>query len=188
MKKFCTLFLALAALFLSCTREPLAGTEETGEMVDVTISAAIPELMTKASIDSDGAGAKVNHWIMEVRDKHSNLYTRQEHDAGEGVLSHQFTVRLVKNHTYDFSFWADTKGAYVTDDLTEVSYADYGANLDSRDAFSCNVNHKSSGPENLNATLMRPFGQLNIIQLTLKTFMRPQANLSMLSLLPQTLS
>lgn len=163
MKKYLLLIASAALLLAGCQKEQFAGGKADGEMVEVTFTASIPGTMTKAAIDEDGAAACINHWIMEVRDASGNIFNRQEKDGSVGDKTQTFTVRLVKNHTYDFSFWADTKGAYNTDNLTAVSYVDHVANKDSRDAFSCNKHYTSSASEAVEAELKRPFGQLNII-------------------------
>lgn len=171
MKKVLLLLASAALLIVGCNKELVQSSPEDAETVDVSFSAALDntERLTRAVADNDGNAAKVNHWVMEVRDAHNDLFIRQEKDADEGVLEQTFSFKLFKNQTYSIQFWADTKGAYVTEDLTAISAVGSVANVDSRDAFSANVEgYKSEKSEAKSITLYRPFGQLNIITTDLK--------------------
>ena len=167
MKKTLFLLASAALLFAGCAKEQIATSANDGESVEVSFTAMLENSeYTKAAIDNDGAAAKVNHWIMEVRDSHNDLFTRMEKlpsEVTEGSLTQTFNLKLFKNQAYTIQFWADTKGAYDTDDLTAISTIGSVANQDSRDAFSANVEYTSSKSESKNVTLSRPFGQLNII-------------------------
>ncbi len=171
MKKALLLLASAALLIVGCNKELVQSSPEGTETVEVSFSAALDntERLTRAVADNDGNAAKVNHWVMEVRDAHDDLFIRQEKDADEGVLEQTFSFKLFKNQTYSIQFWADTKGAYVTEDLTAISTVGSVANVDSRDAFSANVEgYKSEKSEAKSIILYRPFGQLNIITTDLK--------------------
>jgi len=160
------LFLASAALILAgCAKESLKNDSlENGELTTVTFTAGLDGQNTKATIDNDGHAAKVNHWIMEVRDEQNDLFIRQEKkNVTAGTLTQTFTFDLFKGQDYTLQFWADTEGAYDTGDLTAISTADTTANVDSRDAFSANVKYTPTSHESKSVTLYRPFAQLNII-------------------------
>ncbi len=73
---------------------------------------------------------------MEVYDKQGALYDRQEKDS-QASLTDTFNVVLVKNQTYKFVFWADTKGMYDTESLMAVKSISQDAGRDCRDAFCC---------------------------------------------------
>jgi len=169
MKKVFLLISSALVLMLSGCVKEVATNENSGEEVSVSFSMSLPEVSTKATADGDGAAVKVNHWIMEVRDAQNDLFIRQEHDAKEGVKSHTFKFNLFKNQTYTLQFWADTKGAYVTADLTAITASDAIGNKDSRDAFSANVSYKCERSESKTITLYRPFAQINVITTDLES-------------------
>lgn len=168
MKKALLLIASAALLFAGCAKEKsMVNATDDGDMVEVTLTTLLEnaESGTKASADNDGHAAKVNHWVMEVYDAPGSLFYREEKKkVPAGTLSQTFTFSLFKNQTYTILFWADTKGAYDTAVLTEVSVVGSEANKDSRDAFSAVVeDYTSSSSESKSVTLHRPFGQLNII-------------------------
>ena len=168
MKKTLLLLASAALLFAGCAKEQIAASIDDGESVEVTISAQLQNAeQTKASWDNDGNGAKVDHWIMEVYDAQGKLFDRQEKTDQSG-LTNTFTVVLVKNQSYKFAFWADTKDSYNTADLRAVKTVSTVAGLDSRDAFFAKVDYTSSKSETITAKLYRPFAQVNIVTLDLK--------------------
>ena len=168
MKKTLLLLASAALLFAGCAKEQIAASVDDGESVEVTVSAQLQNAeQTKASWDNDGNGAKVDHWIMEVYDAQGVLFDRQEKTDQSG-LTNSFTVVLVKNQSYKFAFWADTKDSYDTADLRAVKTVSTVAGLDSRDAFFAEVDYTSSKSETITAKLYRPFAQINIVTLDLK--------------------
>jgi len=171
MKKLLFILSAAALLFAGCAKEMLSSNIGEGEQ-DVTFTVGVEANVTKAVADGDGAAENVNHWVMEVLDADGDRYNYQEEDATAGVLTHTFTVRLVKGQTYNVLFWADTKGNYDVTKLTEVKLADqttYAANLDARDAFSAVVaNFESTQASSQTVTLKRPLAQMNVIFTDLK--------------------
>ena len=167
MKKYLLLLASAALLFAGCAKEQIAASVDDGESVEVTVSAQLQNAeQTKASWDNDGNGAKVDHWIMEVYDAQGVLFDRQEKTDQSG-LTNSFTVVLVKNQSYKFAFWADTKDSYNTEDLRAVKTMSRKAGKDSRDAFFAEVDYTSSKSETITAQLHRPFAQINIVTLDL---------------------
>lgn len=168
MRKALILFACAALLFANCTKEQTVGNEDNGDTVVVTVNARLlNEEQTKASWDSDGAGACVDHWIMEVYDKQDKLFDRQEKTAQSG-LTNTFSVILIKNQEYKFAFWADKQGSYKTEKLTEVQTVSNVAGLDSRDAFYAKEEYTPDKGTTISAKLYRPFAQINIVTLDLK--------------------
>lgn len=166
MKKTFLILASAALLFAGCAKEQVAGTEDNGNEVTVTFTTNLVSDATKAVADNDGHAAKVNHWVLEVRDAQNELFYEEERDVTAGTpeaLVQTYNLKLFKNQTYSLQFWADTKGAYNTDDLTAISTIGSVANVDSRDAFSANVDYTSLVSESKDVTLTRPFAQLNII-------------------------
>lgn len=171
MKKI--FFLAAAALTLlsACTKAPVAveTADEETSMVEVVLS--IPDDMTKASFDSDGRGALVNHWVVEVRDcSHPDMiFYRAEKDAEAGVHKQTFELMLVRNQTYDIAFWADTKGCYDVSNLTSATVLSQVGNADKFDAFCCcKSSYLCTGHASISAVLLRPLSQVNFISTDLK--------------------
>lgn len=168
MRKALILFACATLLFADCTKEQTVGNEDNGDTVVVTVNARLlNEEQTKASWDSDGAGACVDHWIMEVYDKQDKLFDRQEKTAQSG-LTNTFSVILIKNQEYKFAFWADKQGSYKTEKLTEVQTVSNVAGLDSRDAFYAKEEYTPDKGTTISAKLYRPFAQINIVTLDLK--------------------
>lgn len=164
------LFIASAALLCAgCAKEagPVDATEE-GQTVTVSVSASLSGTdLTKAVIDNDGNAAKVDHWILEVRDAQNVLFCREEKDANAGTLQQTFSVSLIKNQTYKLLLWADSNGGYYnTADLTDVklvSAAGYVGNIDARDAFSACKEYEAAKKGNISVELYRPFAQINVM-------------------------
>ena len=171
MKKIFLLIASSVLLLAGCTKESkLSDTVAEGETVTVKVMAQLENAVpaTKASWDNDGNGAKVDHWILEVYDAQGMLFDRQEKENQTG-LTNSFEVILVKNQTYEFAFWADTKGAYKTDDLHTVAVNYTKVGLDSQDAFFADEDdYVSKKSETVNVTLRRPLAQLNIVSLDFK--------------------
>lgn len=168
MKKTLLLLASAALLFAGCAKE-LESPDVGGDTVEVSFTAAVPNQATKATIDNDGAAAKVNHWLMVIFDKDGNIFGKDERDnVTAGTLTQTFgPIRLVKNQTYQVVFWADTKGEYTIttgDSKTfTVKPAANTASKDSRDAFTYSQSYTSSTTETVSAKLYRPFAQMNVI-------------------------
>ena len=181
MKK--TVFILFAAVFafVGCNKSVEEG---AGETVSASFQIST-EMTTKATLDGDGQGVKVNRFIMEVwhvtgsgASQVSELYTRQvkygtQITAGTNISNPaktNFTVSLVKGQDYDLLFWADKgddQGAdvyYNTSDLHNVVLGAYTGNDDRRDAFSqCVTLINVTSDPSTSVQLERPFAQLNII-------------------------
>ena len=164
MKKTLLLLTCAALLFAGCKKEQPIGGEADGSQVTVTFTTNLTTTgVTKAVADGDGNATKVNHWVLEVRDSQNDLFYEEERDVTAGTLQQTYELKLFKGQTYSLQFWADTKGAYNTGDLTAISKSGLTANADSLDAFSANVDYTSLVSESKDVTLYRPFAQLNII-------------------------
>lgn len=165
MKKALLLLASAALLFVGCAKEQMKGSE--AETVNVTVSAGLDGLTTKAVIDGDGKADSLDHWVIEVRDtlQKDVVYYWTEKAGEKGVTTQTFDLTLVKGHTYDIAFWADKDGCYNTDTLKQVSFIDTTkvGNSDSYDAFFACKRFKADGTASLSATLFRPLAQVNII-------------------------
>ncbi len=179
MKKLLLILASAALLFTSCAKEELNNGAASGNNITLTVNAAVPgqaQTQTKAVWDNDGNGDVVDHWIMEVYDKENKLFTRQEKENQSG-LTNTFTVTLIKNQSYKFVFWADTKGAYKTESLTALEAVGNVAGKDSRDAFYCMKEYTSNTNNDvLRAQLKRPFAQLNVVTIDTKTLYETMGN------------
>lgn len=164
MKKTLLLLASAALLFVGCAKEQMKGSG--AETVNVTVTAGLDGLTTKAAADLDGNAAKVDHWVFEVLDAGGKLFYREVRTPSTGTLSQTYNISLIKNQSYDLLFWADSAGVYYnTDNLQEVSLktpATYEANRDSRDAFSASKNITANGSP-ISVELKRPFAQINVI-------------------------
>ena len=181
MKKTVFILFAAALAFAGCNKSVEEG---AGETVSASFQIST-EMTTKATLDGDGQGVKVNRFIMEVwhvtgsgASQVSELYTRQvkygnQITAGTNISNPaktNFTVSLVKGQDYDLLFWADKgddQGAdvyYNTSDLHNVVLGAYTGNDDRRDAFSqCVTLINVTSDPSTSVQLERPFAQLNII-------------------------
>lgn len=155
-------------------------TDGTGDGI-VSLSVSIPGFATKAAIDGDGMGAGVNHWVVEIYDvqRPSQVFYYEEKDGDEGVLTQTFNLYLVKDQTYDIALWADHKGCYDTDTLSDVSVISQTGNKDEFDAFCyCIKDYTCTGTNDISAVLTRPMSQINFIATDLddlETFSTPEA-------------
>ena len=157
--------MAVAVLFTaSCAKEDISSSIGGGE-VEVTFSASLPELGTRAY--ADGANAGILYY---------NVYDAATNEAlplisGFVTGSKVFTVNIpmLKGMTYDIVFWAQKEGTdYYTligKELTVKFDANKkNANDNDRDAFYAYVNDfnpATAQNEDTQISLYRPFGQLN---------------------------
>lgn len=164
MKKLIYAIASLALILTGCAKEINETGALDGDSVKVSVSTMLENAQpaTKATWDNDGNAACVDHWIMEVYDAQGVLFDRQEKE-GQSGLTNTFDVVLIKNQSYKFAFWADTKGMYETSDLRAVKTVSRKAGRDCRDAFFCEKDYKSTKSETLEAKLYRPFHQINIV-------------------------
>jgi len=166
--------LTVLLLLSSCTKE----NQWSAATFDVVIPDSAP---TRGSADGDGAGAKINRFIMQIW-MDGVIFRTEIGTAPEGTRQYTFkSVPLTDNHVYDFLFWADcgnqdgTDRYYNTSSLKNVSIKDMtAACLDATDAF-CNqpdallpegqklIGQKVKGEFTRTILLKRPLAQLNII-------------------------
>ncbi len=166
MKNIFRILMAVAVLLTaSCAKEDISSSIAGGE-VEVTFTANIPELGTRAEY---GAGEQVNTLRYYVYDGNTLLSDLSgEQDIAVGVPT---TVNLVllKGMTYNIVFWADCDKVYNYDTASKsvtVDYAAVEANDEKRDAFYKFVaafDPATATSEDTNIVLTRPFAQLNAI-------------------------
>lgn len=166
MKKFILPILAVLGLLCGCQKSA----SSSGE-VDVTLNVT-PSVVSKATLDGDGAAANVNRYILEIyTDNGATFYNRLSQGVTAGTTSAQFTFKLVVGQTYTFLVWADCANAdgsdlyYKTDvNLKEVAMiGTYVGNNDERDAFCASETIPVNAAITKTITLKRPFAQLNIV-------------------------
>ena len=193
MKKliYCAAAIAMAFFAGSCQQEML---EPVAQETTVTYSVELPKLQTKAI----GDGFNVDQLVYEVwKTEGKNVRdltdvtqaTRLYHETAkmekiDGEQKTIITLNLVHDQNYTILFWAqnsqavvDANGqkvpAYVTDDLTNVSYAkevtadgSYLSNNENMAAFykaEFLTAEEIERPNGIRRTeLKRPFAQLNI--------------------------
>lgn len=173
MKRVLFASLLSVALLTSCQKEQQFVSASAGDEVITTISVSMaPE--TKATIDNDGAAAKVNRCILEVYS--NNKVYRHVETTVDDNLTATFQLPLVISQKYDFLFWADcatldtsiqkfTDLYYNTQSLKAVTIIDENSgNLDAKDAFFCYDHDVTfTGKDEKNYVLRRPFAQVNIV-------------------------
>ncbi len=164
--------MAVAVLFTaSCAKEDISSSIGGGE-VEVTFTANLPELGTRAEY---GDGTQVNKLRYYVYDNKGTLLSDLSKQKGYGVgikVGTPTTVNLVllKGMTYNIVFWADYNELYDYDPETKKinveNFASVTANDETRDAFYAYVTidpAEEKAEEKANVTLRRPFAQLNAI-------------------------
>ena len=165
MKNIFRFWMAVAIIFgaVSCAKEDISSSLAGGE-VEVTFTANLPELGTRAY--ADGANATLlRYWVYDASNG-QELTALSNEVVGSGTFT--FTLPLIKGMTYNFALWADKnvgtlenpQGLYdVNDGIVTVDYAK--ANDNNRDAFYGFV----EGFDPLKSTpkfyLHRPFAQIN---------------------------
>ena len=189
---FYTRVLLLVALAAACGHDTEIGGAD-GSADGVTLGAAIDRGLSRGGTLAVPDGHKLRH-VLEVWTTGDNaaLVHRDERVTADGAGSVRFEFRLTGNGAYTALFWADfvkedaatsagtspNGDAYTryadnhyatTPDLMHVALADagnaYTVNDDSRDAFFARVDiEKGTGAYKGNATLVRPFGQLNLAE------------------------
>lgn len=176
--KILTYLLALAAIALgliSCQREDPNG---DGSATDVTISVILPESPAAKSLENPGDGTLVNRCILEIYEEGA-LYGERMYADVES-MSAQFSTRLITGRTYSFVFWADYAEGSEADGFSDVYYNTeqgltdivlnedaYLNNTDETDAFYGSFEQRIVNGGELNFTLNRPSGQVNLFTLDL---------------------
>lgn len=171
---YCLLALtAISLSVVSCQRDDLKDNGTNGE---VTISVVVPNAPTVRSAENPGDGTLVNRCILEIYENNELYGERMYADITPGSLTAQFSARLVTDHTYTFVFWADHAEGSAETGYTELYYNtenglsdirlitdEYVNNNDERDAFYLTESKTITSAEDLNFTLRRPSGQVNLV-------------------------
>lgn len=190
MKKALLLIASATLLLAGCAKEQLK--DSGAETVNVTVTAGLDGLTTKAVIDGDGKADSLDHWVIEVRDtlQKGVVYYWAEKSGEKGVRTQTFELTLVKGHTYDIAFWADKSGCYDASNLKQLSFTDITkvGNSDSYDAFFACKRFTASGSTAMTATLYRPLAQVNIITTDLPKLQAGKTETAYLSYKPNTFS
>ncbi|MBE6195409.1 MAG: hypothetical protein E7140_06760, partial [Rikenellaceae bacterium] len=170
MKK---LFLSLAAIVglfaVSCTTDATSDVQVVGEEGVVNFTLQAPTLGSRAVDINDGK--KATELTYAIYDEAWNHLQTYEAEFENGSLVKELSLRLVKNKTYNFVFWAQNPNVtcYTMDFETagqkpsvSVNYDALVANNDNYDAFfgqelALTVN----GTVNKTVYLKRPFAQIN---------------------------
>ena len=157
--------MAAAVLFgaASCAKEDISSSIANGEQVEVTFTANLPELGTRAI----GYGEHANKLFYNVYEHGSDtpltaLCGIETSTTGKFYV----TIPMIKGMKYDIVFWAQNAdcGYYTLEGKkVNVVYNGKDANDDTRDAFFYFVNEfdptNPAGKDDVK--LRRPFAQLN---------------------------
>lgn len=168
------LLAAIMDIILSgCAKETLVA---DGGDVTIDVSARIETAATKAVSDYDGNGANVNRCILEIF-YGDELYKRMESPVSGNSATFS-NVPVVAGKQYQILFWADCGGDGLADKYfaTDASLktvavvkdafveALASGDNDKLDAFFYSDNYTvPQAGGSYNATLKRPFAQLNVI-------------------------
>ena len=158
--------MATAVIFsvASCAKEDISTTLGKGQ-VEVTFTANLANLNTRAGVETFGKGKNVDVLYYYVYDAANDAYLSALSSSVERGTDGKFTFTLpmMKGMLYDIVFWAQAEGApYSYDPATKVISVTYGAsNDDTRDAFYKFENDfdPTAAPQTIQ--LYRPFAQLN---------------------------
>ena len=168
MKKFAFLLSAIVALFATaCIADATSDVQVSGEECDVVLSLQAPSVDSRAEA-TIGKGLTASELKYAIYDADWKLLKEDGATLEGSPLATTLQLRLVKNKTYNFVFWAQTPGK----DFYSVSFEDENptitvnnyttaANDDSRDAFFGKTSLTVSGTMNETVYLTRPFAQIN---------------------------
>jgi len=158
--------MAVAVLFTaSCAKEDISSSIVGGGEVEVTFSASLPELGTRAYADGTNAGIL----YYKVFDNATNEALPLISGSVKGSKVFTVNIPMLKGMTYDIVFWAqkETDDYYtlIGKELTvKFDENKKNANDNDRDAFYAYVdgfNPATAKNEDTQISLYRPFGQLN---------------------------
>ena len=146
---------------VSCAKEDISSSLAGGE-VEVTFTANLPELGTRAYGEANHAGILFyNIYEANTDNKLDDLCGSVESETN----TFKFQVPMIKGMTYDIVLWAQNKdcGYYtlVGKQVTAV-YEGKNANDDTRDAFYYFKEDFSPTAPAVVIPLTRPFAQLNV--------------------------
>ena len=181
--------MTVAVLFTtSCAKEDISSSIANGETVEVTFTANLPELGTRA-IGKGESATTLKFFVYEYQNEgvigtylpDVKMYTADDNEGTNTISSEtthfNFSLSLIKGMKYNIVFWADKGGdnspysvdgtGYVT-----VNYTGASANDDSRDAFFGVLKNFDPAAADAPQTardikLTRPFAQLNAATLDL---------------------
>lgn len=172
MRKINYLFIALLAMLVvaSCAKDDTLSADRDGNEAMVSFKLNVPSGLQTRAI---GDGGTVDQLVYAVYYKGEVLVGLEGAeasgqfvvDAFGGAKQHTINLSLLKGKEYSIAFWAQTKGTgyYDTDDLTAVEVDYIGDNNDeSRDAFFGAHTFTVATDIRIEATLKRPFAQLNV--------------------------
>ncbi len=159
--------MAAAVLFgaASCTKEDISSSlVGNGQTVEVTFTANLPELGTRAY--GDGLTAKtLQYFVYEKIGQ--NEFKKLDALCGTTGIEGSATVNLalIKGMTYVITFWADNNNAPYSFDGKKVTidYTAVDANDEELDAFYGTKEFNPSVDTDTTVELRRPFAQLNAI-------------------------
>ena len=165
MKNIFRFLMAVAILFTaSCAKEDISSSIGGGE-VEVTFTANLPELGTRAYADGTNANILYYNVYDAATDTLLQVSGSKEADAANLFI---VNIPMLKGMTYDIVFWAVNKdGGYYTLNGKEITVnfenGKKDANDNKRDAFYAYVENFDPTAANADTTieLYRPFGQLN---------------------------
>jgi len=156
--------MAVAVLLTaSCAKEDISSSIVGGGEVEVTFSANLPELGTRANTYGNGANADILYYNVYEADTDNQLGELcGSVESNTGTFT--FSLVLLKGMEYDLVFWAQDKdcGYYsLNGKQITVDYTDVDANDDTRDAFFRYVEGFDPTSDTPSFKLYRPFAQLN---------------------------
>ena len=153
--------MAVALLFTaSCAKEDISSSIAGGE-VEVTFTASLPELGTRAF----GEGKLAKQLTVNVYEHGTNeALTALDRTVTSETGTFTFQLVLLKGMKYDIVLWAQnaTCGHYTLDNkVVTMNYTGVNANDESRDAFYFYVEGFDPAVDTPSFALTRPFAQLN---------------------------
>ena len=173
MKRFTLLVASIVALLAtSCVQADVEDTLLVGGDELVTISLEGPTMGARAEEITIGKGLKATQLQYAIYDEDWNCLKVVTDETFDSGLKKELKLRLVKNKTYNFVFWAQAPnknyytvnlgavGATAVEPTISVAYGT-DANDDYRDAFFGNLTHKVEGSAPVTVYLKRPFAQIN---------------------------
>ena len=152
----------------SCGKEDTTSSVD-GEQVEVTFTANLPELGTRAY--GDGLTAtNLQYFVYEKTDNGLTELSALRGETGFTKRVAKVNLALIKGMTYVITFWADNNDAPYTFDGQTVSInytngnaTNVNANDEKLDAFFGTKEFNPSVDTDTNVELRRPFAQLNAI-------------------------
>ena len=172
MKKILLSFVALVGMIATaCISEDTSSVAVAENEGVVTFSLQTPTLESRAEA-TIGKGLLATELQYAIYDADWTLLEMKETTLTGSPLSTTLNIRLVKNKTYNFVFWAQTpNNSYYTTNFgivgesstptVAVNYAS-ASNDDARDAFfGQELNLVVDGAVNKTVFLTRPFAQIN---------------------------